>query len=318
MKTPAIMLNTLAALVPGTLAFCWFFGAGVLLNILIATAAAVVAEALALRLRDRSLASLRDGSIILTGALLGLCLPPLLPGWMVLLGAVAAVVFGKQVYGGTGQNVFNPAMVGYCVLILSFPLAMSQWPDSGNTASWRATLDAKLTLGGYPAYDGLTAATPLDSYRFREGQTNQEFFARELGNGENWQRWATVNLAFLVGGAYLLYRRIIPWQTPAAMLGTLGLLSLLFYAGGSSDSLGSPVFHLLGGATMLGAFFIITDPVTCPGYPRALLCFGAGIGLVTFVIRSIGAYPEGLAFSVLLLNACAPMLDHLFTRRAPA
>ena len=321
---------TLLALLPGFAVFAWHFGIGVLLNVAVASLTAVIGEALVLKLRCRPLNSLADGTAVLTGALLGLCLPPLLPFWMVAIGAGFAVVFGKHLYGGSGNNVFNPAMVGFAMLIISFPLAMSNWPAPGSTNSGATNSGA--TDSGYTVaassfttklntkaaqehYDGITAATPLDAYKFRIASTNDEFFSVSGTQEINWQTWASINLAFLLGGLFLLYRKLIPWQIPASFLATLGVLSLVFYDGGSSASLGSPAFTLFTGASMLTAFFIATDPVTSPGHRVGLLVFGSGVGLIVFIIRSWGAYPEGVAFAILLMNATAPLIDHVFVLR---
>ena len=314
-KTARIMHITLLALLPGIAVFTWHFGIGVLLNVAVALLTAVICEALILKLRSRPLDSLTDGTAALTGALLGLCLPPLLPFWLVAIGTGFAIIFGKHIYGGSGNNVFNPSMVGYAMLIISFPLAMSHWPAPGSTDA-ADSFTAKLNTGAAQEhYDGITAATPLDAYKFRIASTNDEFFSEAGTQESNWQTWASINLAFLVGGLFLLYRKLIPWQTPASFLVTLGVLSLVFYDAGSSASLGSPAFTLFTGATMMTAFFIVTDPVTCPGYRQGLLVFGAGIGLLVFIIRSWGAYPEGVAFAILLMNATSPLIDHVFALR---
>ena len=313
MNTRAMMLTTLAALMPGFGIYAWVFGPGVILNVVAAILIAMAAEAGVLRLRGQSLNHLRDSSAILTGLLLGLCLPPLLPLWMLAIGVVFAVLFGKQVYGGTGRNIFNPAMVGFAVMIVAFPLAMSHWPATDTGSMAQARLETKFSASSHDNYDGMTGATPLDAYKFREGKTNDEFFTAQQVN--NWQSWVSINLAFLAGGFYLLYRRVIRWQAPLGFLLTIGLLSLVFYDAGSSAGLGSPVFHLFSGATMLAAFFILTDPVTSPGHPGGLLIFAVGVGLITFIIRTMGAYPEGVAFAVLLMNAASPLVDHLCTPR---
>ena len=311
---------TLLALLPGFAVFAWHFGIGVLLNVALASLTAVIGEALVLKLRSRPLNSLADGTAVLTGALLGLCLPPLLPFWMVAIGAGFAVVFGKHLYGGSGNNVFNPAMVGFAMLIISFPLAMSHWPapfstNSGFTDAVTSFTTKLNTSAAQEHYDGITAATPLDAYKFRIASTNDEFFSVSGTQETNWQTWASINLAFLLGGLFLLYRKLIPWQIPASFLATLGVLSLVFYDGGSSASLGSPAFTLFTGASMLTAFFIATDPVTSPGHRVGLMVFGAGVGLIVFIIRSWGAYPEGVAFGILLMNATAPLIDHVFVLR---
>lgn len=310
MKTPRLMLLTLAALVPGIAAYTWVFGWGVLINLLVAATTAVTTEAVILKIRRQRLTQLADGSALLTGTLLALCLPPLLPLWMVITGTLFALVFGKHVYGGLGQNVFNPAMVGFAVLVLSFPLAMSQWPAVDADTTLTATLAAKSNTVELRAdWDGISGATPLDAYRFRAGQTNAEFFIEDTQ--QNWRHWLWINLAFLAGGLLLLYSGVIRWQAPVAFLVVLGICAMAFYDAGSSASLGSPLFHLFSGAAMLGAFFILTDPVTSPSSARGLLLFGALIGLITFIIRTQGAYPEGIAFAVLLMNATAPLLDQL-------
>lgn len=309
MTTRRIMLITCLAMLPGALLYTWLFGAGVMLNLLCTGLTALATEALMLRLRRLPLQQLGDGTALVTGLILGLCLPPLLPLWMAALGTAFALVFGKHMYGGTGNNLFNPAMVGFAVLIVSFPLAMSHWPAPG-TVTVETTVTQKFELTqSRPDYDGITAATPLDAYKFRSGLTNDEFFRAE--QAEFWQGWAMVSLAYLAGGLVLIYLRLAPWQTPLAMLGTIAFLSMMFYDSGSSASLGSPLFHLTTGAAVFAAFFVITDPVTAPRHRGNLLLYGAGIGLVTFIIRTIGAYPEGVAFGVLLLNACVPLLDQL-------
>ena len=243
-----------------------------------------------------------------------MCLPPLLPIWQAAIGISLGLVFGKHVYGGLGKNIFNPAMVGFAILIVSFPLSMSEWPTTETSQDINDVLEAKFRGDrAQAAYDGLTAATPLDAYKFRAGMTNAEFF--NTAASSNWHRWAIINLTFLVGGLILVYRGIISWHAPLGFLMSLVVLASLFYEGGSSMSLGSPAFHLFSGATMLAAFFIVTDPVTSPTRKELLLLYGALIGSITFLIRTVGAYPEGVAFAVLLSNACTPLLDRLAALR---
>ena len=305
MSTQRMMQATLVALMPGLIVMIWQFGPGVAFNVTTAVLAALLTEALMLRLRHRPLSALMDGSALLTGVLLGLSLPPLLPFWMILFATGVALTLGKHIYGGLGHNLFNPAMVGFAVLILSFPLAMSQWlpPTSIEQAttapSALTVLRAKWhTSNNRADYDGITRATPLDARR----QGQDALFAD--GEETNSQAWHYINLAFFLGGGLLLYLGVIPWQTPLSLLLALGGLSLVFPDAGSTLSL-----HLLSGATMLAAFFIVTDPVTCPALPAGLFIFGAGVGIITFIIRTTGAYPEGIAFAVLLMNACTPLID---------
>jgi len=308
-RTPRIMNQVLLALLPGMLALTWYFGPGVLVNVVVCVAAAIGTEALILSARRLPLTPLTDRSAVVTGTLLGLCLPPLLPLWMVVAGTVFAMIFGKHLYGGLGHNPFNPAMVGYAMMIVSFPLAMSLWPAAGTHQFIPDLAGYKL---GVPVADGVSSATPLTAFKFRGGATVAEFFrsspAMTSFAGEGWQ---IVNLAFLAGGLYLALRRLCDWIMPLAMLTALAVLAVAFYDGGSSRSLGSPLFHWFSGATMMAAFFIVTDPVTSPDGVVGRVVFGAGVGVLVFVIRSMGAYPDGIAFAVLLMNATAPFLDQV-------
>lgn len=320
--TRLIMFRVLLALLPGAAAMAWFFGAGVLLNLAVACATAALTEAAVLRARGRSLASLMDGSALVTAALLALALPPLLPLWILVIGTVFALVFGKHLYGGLGHNPFNPAMVGYAALIISFPLAMSTWPQAGASLALADILNAKLWQTGplanlqALANDGLSGATALDVMKFRGALTIDETWQATSGLGQfAGIGWEWINAGFLLGGLYLLGSRTIAHMAPLGMLLGLGACALVFYDSGSSESLGSPLFHLLGGGTMLGAFFIVTDPVSSPDSAAGLWLFGLGVGLLTFLIRAIGAYPDGIAFAVLLMNALVPLLDYVRLRR---
>ena len=314
MKTLSMMQWTLLALIPGTLAYAYLFGVGILINILVVCGTAVATEAMVMHLRGQSVRLLLDGTALVAAWLLALCLPPLLPVWQAMVGIGLGLVFGKHVYGGLGKNLFNPAMVGFAILIVSFPLSMSEWPAINDHQTIAEVLAAKTRSDkADAAYDGMSGATPLDAYKFRAGLTNAEFFSPSAEI--NWHAWLTINLTFLLGGMILLYRKIISWQAPAGFLLALSLLAMLFYDSGSSMSLGSPVFHVFSGATMLAAFFIITDPVTSPMRKELLLLYGALIGAITFLIRVTGAYPEGVAFAVLLTNACTPLMDHLASLR---
>ena len=311
LSTGAVMRTVALACVPGALALFWFFGWGLVVNLLLAVGAAAATEAAFLRLRERPVVPmLKDSSALLTGVLLGLSLPPLLPWWMTVLGAAFAIAFGKQLYGGIGQNPFNPAMLGYVVLLISFPAEMSTWvpPAAGDGVPLGTALAA--ILGGGPPPDAWTGATPLDSFKFRGALTVEEWReASGLGGMLAGRGWEWVNLGFLAGGLWLLRRRVFTWHAPLAMLGTLAVLSLLFWDGGSSASRGSPLFHLLSGATMFGAFFIVTDPVSSATSQRGRLVFGAGVGLLLYVIRCFGNYPDAVAFAVLLMNLAAPFID---------
>jgi len=313
-SVPAMMQRVLIALLPGIVCAFWFFGWGILFNILLATAAAIGAEAGMLALRKKPVAdALLDGSAVVTGVLLALALPPLAPWWIPVIGSLFAIVVAKQLYGGLGYNPFNPAMVGYVVVLISFPLELTLWPQPGTSPGLVDTL-ALVFNGTLPAdttLDALTMATPMDTIKTRLGLSETlgeirvgPLFGYFAGTG-----WEWINFWFLVGGLWLLQARVIQWQIPLGMLTGLFLVALAFYVTGP-DIFPSPLFHLFSGAAMLGAFFIATDPVSASTTTRGRVIFGAGIGVLTYVIRTWGGYPDGVAFAVLLMNMAAPVIDH--------
>lgn len=316
-----MMRRVLYAVVPGTVAMLALFGWGVLFNLLLAVAAAVACEALMLRLRRRPIQLfLSDWSAVLTAVLLALALPPLLPWWIPVLGTGFALVFGKHLYGGLGYNPFNPAMVGYVVLLVSFPREMTLWTApalfGGSAPGFLDTVQIVL-LGQLPAgmaLDAITQATPLEYARtsLGQGQTLWEIRGDPIFGVFAGKGWEWVNLLFLAGGLWLLRKKVIGWQIPFGMLAGIAVPVLLFWAV-DPDQYASPMFHLLGGGTMLGAFFIATDPVSAATTPRGRLYYGLGIGILTWVIRTWGGYPDGIAFAVLLMNMTAPLLDR-YTR----
>jgi electron transport complex protein RnfD len=315
-----MMLTVLVALVPGLVAQVWQFGPGVLIQCALALAAAEAAEAAVLRWRGKPLAPfLLDGSGALTAVLLAVSLPPIAPWWLTVFGTLFAIVIGKQLYGGLGHNPFNPAMVGYAVLLISFPLPMTAWllpagvaPDQPDLTELWALIFQRISV-----VDGITMATPLDTMKTQLGMgagldqiRNSPLFGGVAGTG-----WQWVNFGYLLGGLWLLRQGVIAWQIPAGFLGILFLVSMACFLA-DPTAYPTPLHHLFGGATMLGAFFIATDPVTASTTPKGRWIYGALIGLMVFVIRSWGGYPDGVAFAVLLLNLAAPTLDH-FTRPAP-
>ncbi|WP_339672342.1 electron transport complex subunit RsxD [Dasania marina] len=314
LSTADVMQLVLLATLPGLLALTHFFGWGTLTNLVIALPLAVAFEALVLKLRQRPLGFyLQDYSAVVTAVLLAIALPPYSPYWLIAIGIFFSIVIAKQLYGGMGYNPFNPAMVGYVVLLISFPVEMTQWAAPfGALSNEQPNLLAALqhAFTG-TAIDGHTMATPLDVLKNNNSELVADLFANNTGFGR-WAGlgWEWVNLGFLAGGCFLLYKRVFTWHAPVAMLSSLAFCSLFFYDGGSSASKGSPLFHLLSGATMFGAFFIITDPVTSAVSNRGRLVYGALIGLLLFVIRAWGNYPDALAFAVLLMNFAAPFIDY--------
>ncbi len=313
-------LMVLLACLPGGSALVFTFGWGVVLNLVWLAALAVALDALLLKVRARPLAELRECTMLITAALLAFALPPTAPWWLGLTGIVVAIGGARQLQDAKGRNLFNPAMTGYVVLLLVFPAQMSRWllPE-GATEALPSFTDAWLIFTGSEPANGIeafTGATALDSFRHeRGGQLVSEFFAGSPVMGA-WSGlgWEGINAGFLMGGLYLLYRRIIAWHIPVATLGALAVWSLLFYDGGSSASGGSPLFHLFAGATMLGAFFVATDPVTSPATPRGRLVYGALIGSAIYIMRRWSPYPDGVAFAALLGNVVAPLVD-LWTQR---
>ncbi len=313
-RTQKVMLQVLAALAPGALALIALYGVGTLFNLLWCSAVALGTEALMLHLRKRPLAVfLKDGSALVTAVLLALALPPYAPWWLSLLASAFALVFGKHLYGGLGQNPFNPAMLGYVVVLVSFPLEMTRWPSPDAGLGLVDGLSRILGLGA-PLPDAWAGATALDVLKNNHSLTIDELVTQSTAFGHVGGRGVElVNLAFLAGGLFLLWRKLFTWHAPVGMLGGLFVMSLLFWNGSGSDSHGSPLFHLFSGAAMLGAFFIVTDPVSGATSNRGRLVFGLGVGIVTYVIRAWGGYPDGVAFAVLLMNLAAPTIDY-YTR----
>lgn len=302
-RVDRLMLQTLLALVPGILAMTWAFGWGVPVQIALAVLCGLGAEAAVLLARARPVApALRDGSAAVTAVLFALAIPPTLPWWLTLLGMVFAIVLVKQLYGGLGYNPFNPAMAAYVFLLVSYPVEMTRWlPPGGwgeHALSWPDAL-RPIFQGSLPPgldWDAVSSATPLEALRHRSHAG--------IGPGSPW-----VGGAFLLGGLWLLWKRTIAWQIPLSMLTGLLALAGLFWL---IDPLtyASPAVHLFGGAAILGAFFIATDPVTAATTPRGRLIYGAAIGALVFAIRTWGGYPDAVAFAVLLLNIAAPTIDH--------
>jgi len=308
-----VMGLVLLALAPGVAAYTSFFGFGIVINILLATIGAVFAEALCLRLRSQPLAIyLGDLSAVVTAALLALALPPLTPWWLTISGAAFGIVFAKQVFGGLGNNLLNPAMTGFAALLVSFPSYMTAWPRPDTPLSIADTV-ATIFSGRLPdtlSVDAITSATPLMVMRneLKLGATMDEIGASPLFGGMGGVGWEWIGVAFLAGGLFLLALRIIRWQIPVSMLSSLFVCALVMHAI-DPGSYAGPLFHLFSGASILCAFFIATDPVSAATTDKGRLIFGAGIGTATYAIRTWGGYPDGIAFAVLLMNATAPLID---------
>lgn len=339
-NTSNIMKWVMLACIPGIFALTYFFGYGSLIQVLLAMLTAWLTEGVVLHLRKPNLrkrhlqqqnghkqpvmACLKDNSALLTGLLLGVSLPPLAPWWVVVLGTLFAIIIAKQLYGGLGQNLFNPAMVGYVVLLISFPVQMTNWlPSVELQASpinfvenlqvifTGQTSENKNSHQLRQSFDGVSQATPLDTLKTElRNQPLASVLQHPLFGGIlAGLGWQWVNLGFLVGGVFLLWRRIIYWHIPFSFLLALCLCATYshFIA---PEKFASATFHLFSGATMLGAFFIATDPVSAATTPRGRLIFGALTGVLVWLIRVFGGYPDGVAFAVLLANITVPLIDH--------
>lgn len=316
-----VMLQVLLALVPGVLAYVWFFGPGVLVQMALATFFALLFEALMLRWRGRQLRPfINDYSAVLTAVLFALCIPPLAPWWISCIAMLFAIVFAKHLYGGLGQNVFNPAMVGYVVVLISFPQAMTAWLPPLALSAADLDLGAVLVTiftGQVPAaggWDAITQATPLDVLKtgIESGSLVPELRALPVFGIFGGKGWEWIAGGYALGGIYLLYKRVVSWQVPAAVIVSIIVLSLPAWLIDPTVN-ASPLQHVFSGAALLAAFFIATDPVSGCASGRGRLIFGAGVAMLTLVIRRWGGYPDGVAFAVLLMNMAAPMIDR-YTR----
>ena len=312
MQTSVVMQSVLLATVPGILVLTHFFGFGTIVNLLWGCTLALAFEAFALLLRGRPVAFyLKDYSALVTATLLCIALPPYAPWWLIAVGIASAILLAKHLYGGLGYNPFNPAMVAYVILLISFPVQMTSWAPPRGVGELPGLLEALQACFVPASFDAVTMATPLDilkqnnSLLIKDLWQQSPQFGRWAGLG-----WEWANIAFLLGGAWLMYRKIFTWHAPVAMLLSLAVMASLFYDGGSSASGGSPLFHLLSGATMFGAFFIVTDPVTSAVSVRGRLIYGALIGVLVYIIRVKGNYPDAIAFAVLIMNFAAPFIDH--------
>lgn len=300
-STPDLMKWVALCAIPGLVAQTYFFGWGTIIQLVFAIAVAVSLEALVMLVRKRSpMRALRDNSAIVTAWLLAVAIPPWSPWWIMVIGLIFAIVIAKHLYGGIGQNLFNPAMVAYVVLLISFPVQMTSWSAPVSLMSEHVTFADALSLifTGYDfdglslqqvraGVDGVTMATPLDAFKtgIHTGATPSEVLSQPMFGGLAGIGWQWVNLAYLVGGLVMIKKRIIQWYIPIGFLGSLALFSTVFSLIMPGET-ASPIFHLLSGATMLGAFFIATDPVSASTTVKGRLIFGALIGALVFIIRS--------------------------------
>lgn len=297
-----VMMTVVLALVPATAASVWYFGWRALLVQVVAVLTCLAAEALGLFLLKRPLKEhLTDGSAVVTGMLLAMNLPSGIPIWMTVVGSLVAILVAKIPYGGIGNNPFNPALVGRVFMFVAFPTAMTSWPVpvSGSFGSFMA--------------DATTGPTPLGLIKFVQRGTaemstvTQSSLDMLIGNvggciGE------VSAVALLLGGLYMLWKKVITWHIPVAFIGTVFVFTGIFYLVDGSHY-ASPVIHILSGGVMLGAIFMATDMVTSPVTAKGMLIFGVGCGLITCLIRVLASFPEGVSFAILVMNGLTPIID---------
>ncbi|WNV04407.1 RnfABCDGE type electron transport complex subunit D [Candidatus Methylospira mobilis] len=323
----SIMLHVLIALTPATVFGVFIFGWPALFLFVVTVGSAALFEAICLKLSGKPVSpALKDGSALVTGWLLVMSLPPWAPWWIGVLGSALAIVVGKQVFGGLGQNIFNPAMVARVALLVSFPLEMTTWPKPGaivfmSNPGFLESLG--ISFSGVAIPDAYTSATLLGAIKtgFTLGYTVKEALENSnIGWAGALFGWSTGSLgetsALLIGlgGAWLLIKRVITWHVPLSLLASVALLSTIFSSLDAEHYVG-PLIHLTSGALLLVAFFIATDYVTSPSSPTGQIIFGAGCGALIYAIRTWGAFPEGAGFAVLLMNSLTPLLDHYFRPR---
>ncbi|MBR6334400.1 MAG: RnfABCDGE type electron transport complex subunit D [Bacteroidales bacterium] len=293
-----IMVSVIIALMPAFVVSIFYFGLPVITLTLVSVGCCVLFEYLIQRFIMKVPTTISDGSAIVTGLLLAFNVPANLPIWMMVVGALVAIGIAKMPFGGLGHNLFNPALVARVFMLISFPVAMTTWPVP--TPIW-----------GFA--DAVTGPTPLGILK-ESAAVNMGEMPRylDLLVGQMGGSFGEISaIALLLGAAYLLWKRVITWHIPVAFILTVFIFSGIFYLIDPTQY-ANPFFHLLTGGLMLGAFFMATDMVTSPTTPSAMLVFGAGCGLITIIIRLFGAYPEGVSFSILLMNAMVPLLNRWF------
>ncbi len=319
-----LMLTLGLALTPAILAHVFFFGTGIIIQLTLAVIFALCFEAISLKLLGKSIKLfLKDYSAFVTGLLFALCISPVAPWWISFIGMFFAIVVAKHLFGGLGQNIFNPAMLGFAVVLISFPQAMSMWLPPHSISPYAMSFVENLQaifFNQFPStidFDTLTQATPLDLIKTgisQDSMMSEITTGIAFGNfgGVGWE-WVA-NMYFL-GGLFLIYKKIITWRVPAAVLLTAIAFSLPFYLIDPDNFIG-PLQHIFSGGLMLGAFFIATDPTSGCSSHKGQLIFGAGVAIMTILVREFGNFPDGVAFGILIMNMSAPLIDRLTIPKA--
>jgi electron transport complex protein RnfD len=300
--TSRIMWSVSASLLPATIIGAYFFGPQAVFTVILCIISAVFSEYIFQKAMKKKI-TISDGSAFLTGLLLGMNLPPSLPFYIPIVGSFVAVIITKQLFGGLGFNVFNPALIGRAFLLISFPKLMTVWSEP--TAAF-VHLDAKTTATPLGILKEEGAAKLIEVFGDKINLYEQLLVGHRAGSiGE------TSLIALLIGAAFLFYRGYISWHIPVSFLGTAAVIAWVFGGKGALFA-GDPLLHLLSGGMILGAFFMATDYVTCPLIKNGQILFGIGCGFLTMLIRLKGGYPEGVMFAILIMNCFTPLIDRSF------
>ena len=310
-----VMMLVMFALLPGILAYIFFFGIGVLLNLTIAIITALISEYFVLKIRNLPVKLfITDGSAVVAASLLALSIPSIAPWWIIVIGTLFTIIIAKHFYGGLGSNLFNPAMVGYAVLLISFPTVMTKWPlPASHLLDFNIAQQIQIFFyGTKEMIDSISSATPLDYIKTQIflGKPFDLNFTNGMPINSYFNASIIISLSFLLGGVFMWWIKIITWHLPVTFLLSLALISAIFWLIDSSQYL-PPFIHLFSGGTLLCAFFIITDPVSGPTTPKGKIFFAFGVALLVYLIRVFGGYPEGIAFAVIFMNICVPLIDSL-------
>ena len=310
-----VMMLVMFALLPGILAYIFFFGIGVLLNLTIAIITALISEYFVLKIRNLPVKLfITDGSAVVAASLLALSIPSIAPWWIIVIGTLFTIIVAKHLYGGLGSNLFNPAMVGYAVLLISFPAVMTKWPlPTSHLLDFNIAQQIQIFFyETKEIIDSVSSATPLDYIKTQIflGTPFDLNFTNGMPINSYFNASIIISLSFLLGGVFMWSKKIITWHLPVTFLLSLALISAIFWLIDSSQYL-PPFIHLFSGGTLLCAFFIITDPVSGPTTPKGKIFFAFGVALLVYLIRVFGGYPEGIAFAVIFMNICVPLIDSL-------
>ena len=300
--TRKLMFGVVVSLMPALFTSVFYFGVGALIVTATSVSSCIIFEYLIQRFILKKPISITDGSALVTGLLLAFNLPSNIPVFIIVIGSLVAIGIAKMTFGGLGNNPFNPALVGRVFMLISFPVQMTSWPVPAGISS------------GYT--DAITGATPLAV--IKEGIKNGESLSQLMEKVPTTVQMLigkmggsigeVAALALLIGFAYLLYRKIITWHIPVSVIGSVAVFTTILWLV-KPESNADPLFHLLSGGLLLGAIFMATDYVTSPMNPKAMIIYGCGIGILTVIIRVWGAYPEGISFAILIMNAFVPLMN---------